>query len=863
MAGPWTKYGGSDAPVASQPPAVIYGEVDPFKVSSEQRAERSAERQDAAAIRAAEASDRAAAAAARAAENDARKLAAEERKLAAGGGIEATESERTAAFLATRVANGLETLKGIGTGGDATLGTRVAEALPFGLGNYLVGNDRQRAATAQLDVLDAALTLGTGAAYTKEQLEGYRQSYFPQPGDGPDVVADKQERLKVLLEAARVKAGAAAPAIDRALSNAGVGEEGDGTGDRNTLVSAVRRPDGQFDLTWGDGRKEVADSIPFSSGATADVDASQVTGISDAQRDTALGGVQAFSRGVADTITLGFNDEIRAGVDTVFSGGDYSSNLNRQRAIDAQDERLNPYARLGGQIAGGFVLPTGGATGAAGLARVGALYGAGYGAGSAEGSAYDRLVGGIGGGVIGGATGGALGAVGSRLAARGGGGGPAGGSGASDLMAAAQRQGVDVLPADVGGPMTRRFSAGVSQSPFGAGRITQAVENRDAQFAGRVRDIASAEGAPVRQEVLGETARTAAQRYIDNSAAEGRRLYEGARGLAEGVTITPANAVANIDAQLAELAPTSNTDAPLIAGLQRLRADLANGDTPNSLSVDAIRRLRTSTRTEAQSEGLRASDYQRRAGLVLDDLAEDIASQLPPEAAQAFRRADQAWSERLNVIDDTMSAILGPKDNRSAEGVANRLSKMARGDSARLRTFVDNLTPEEGGIVRGSLINDLGRAASGQQGAEGSAFSLNTFLTNWDRLPDRTKSILFRGDSRAAIEDLARIAEGARGSAKYTNTSNTSGAGHVLSTLAGVLSLGTSIPVEYMTGRLLASPRFARWLARPPRDSRASIRRLEQIAVREPVLAPDIAPFIQALQQSPGRVAAATQDENQ
>ena len=77
--------------------------------------------------------------------------------------------------------------------------------------NSLTGESRQKVDAAQLDILDAALTLGTGAAYTKEQLEGYRKSYFPQIGDAPGTVADKQARLNNVIEAAKTAAGRAAP----------------------------------------------------------------------------------------------------------------------------------------------------------------------------------------------------------------------------------------------------------------------------------------------------------------------------------------------------------------------------------------------------------------------------------------------------------------------------------------------------------------------------------------------------------------------------------------------------------------------------------------------------------------------------
>jgi len=77
--------------------------------------------------------------------------------------------------------------------------------------NTITSSERQKVDAAQLDILDAALTLGTGAAYTREQLEGYRKSYFPQVGDTPANVSDKQARLKNVIDAAKTQAGRSAP----------------------------------------------------------------------------------------------------------------------------------------------------------------------------------------------------------------------------------------------------------------------------------------------------------------------------------------------------------------------------------------------------------------------------------------------------------------------------------------------------------------------------------------------------------------------------------------------------------------------------------------------------------------------------
>lgn len=131
----------------------------------------------------------------------------------------ATEGERKAATLLARMEGSLSQL-------DAALkespGAAKPEILPRMIAampgpseaaaNMATSPARQRVEAAQLDALDAALTLGTGAAYTREQLEGYRKSFFPQIGDSEATVRDKTARRAALVESARIAAGRAAPA---------------------------------------------------------------------------------------------------------------------------------------------------------------------------------------------------------------------------------------------------------------------------------------------------------------------------------------------------------------------------------------------------------------------------------------------------------------------------------------------------------------------------------------------------------------------------------------------------------------------------------------------------------------------------
>lgn len=640
------------------------------------------------------------------------------------------------------------------------------------------------------------------------------------------------------------------------------------------------------------GTKEVGPGVSIDdNGLVIDVEGGRLDPQLQAEADKIsedADGVGRFLYGAADTITLGGLDEIGAGVDAAFGSGEgsfsdrYNQRLGVNRAVQKNLQHDSSGEYGAGQILGGLVLPAGGARSVGQLARLGGGYGAAYGFGSSDGSLGDRVQGAAVGGAVGAGSAAALGAIGNGIANRlanrpptGGGGNAAG----REVYQAAVDAGITddagralVLPADVGGPMTRRLTAGANQTVFGSGPVTRAADRAQTRAGQRLSEIASADGQPVRQEVLGEVGQNAAQGYIDRTGAVSERQYGRARELAGDTRLQGTRAVTNIDSQLQELAPTSNTDAGLISGLERLRADLANEGQLADLSIDSMRRLRTSTRAEARSEGLRSTDYNRRAGMVLDELSADIADQLSPRAAAEFRRADRNHAQRLDTIDNVMQDIVGKGGDRSAEAVANRLINLGRTDSAKLRSFLNSVEPEEAGIVRGSLVQEMGRATSGAQNAEGNGFSLQTFLTNWDKMPERTKETLFRGEHRQAIEGLAKYAEGARGTRAYANTSNTAGAvsaGRIASSAASgtaaVGTLGASAVLENLTGRLLGSRRFAQWLARAPSNPAQQAnwaRRLSTIATREPAIAQDLIPLQEALQSSVSRAAASDQEQN-
>jgi hypothetical protein len=128
-----------------------------------------------------------------------------------------SESERTAGFLTSRLQNSLNQLQSVTNknpkAAKPTIGAEAVKTLTGSdyLTNLANPESRQQIEAAQLEILDSALTLGTGAAYTREQLQNYSKSYFPQLGDKPNTIKDKQARLAALLKSAKIKGGRASP----------------------------------------------------------------------------------------------------------------------------------------------------------------------------------------------------------------------------------------------------------------------------------------------------------------------------------------------------------------------------------------------------------------------------------------------------------------------------------------------------------------------------------------------------------------------------------------------------------------------------------------------------------------------------
>lgn len=446
----------------------------------------------------------------------------------------------------------------------------------------------------------------------------------------------------------------------------------------------------------------------------------------------------------------------------------------------------------------------------------------------------------------------------------------------SALLAAADRQNVDLLPADTGGAVAKGVTTATKASPLSVAPVVAAAKRTNQQIADAAGRLVEGQGGTVNSEVAGNNVRDAALRFTKQSAERGSRLYDKAYTASQGVKIKPLKTVNAIDEQIARLSENPAENGSLINQLNAFKENISKG-----VSVQGLRDARTQLSQGVFDGKLRSGTEQAMWKQVLGNIADDIDGGLQQagrgDTAAKFRAADKFWADRVEHIDKALEPLIG-KD-KSGEQIVQTIESMTRGGgggNARLSRVMSQMTDQEAGNVRATVIDRMGRASAGQQNAEGDAFSAATFLTNWSKMTPQAKATVFGdGKLRSSLNDIARIAEATKAAQALANHSNTGIA------IGGNVGVGSALAVthpvaalfgagsQYLTGKLMASPRFARMLAStarmPERQAQRSL--MEQvgvIATREPALRQDAIGLQNYLQtafgQSPVRAAASDKE---
>lgn len=129
-----------------------------------------------------------------------------------------TEAQGKAATFGLRADEADKILRSVGQGGAVQPGLikRAGEAVPFigeSLGTLLNGTQspqQQQVEQAQRDFVNAILRQESGAAISPQEFDNARKQYFPQPGDSPQSIAQKEANRQASIAGFRTQAGAKA-----------------------------------------------------------------------------------------------------------------------------------------------------------------------------------------------------------------------------------------------------------------------------------------------------------------------------------------------------------------------------------------------------------------------------------------------------------------------------------------------------------------------------------------------------------------------------------------------------------------------------------------------------------------------------
>lgn len=415
---------------------------------------------------------------------------------------------------------------------------------------------------------------------------------------------------------------------------------------------------------------------------------------------------------------------------------------------------------------------------------------------------------------------------------------------AQRLLAAAERQRVPLMPADIGGAGVQGLTSGTAQSVVGRGPVTRASEATTEALQLAAQRAADATGEVQSPFEIGLRLKDAAAAFATTTSQRGGQLYDRVKERAEGLVFRPLNAAKTIDREIDLLRKKNDPTDPLLRYLESKREQLS---TTQGFDYEGAKQILSDLKADhrVKDDLLRVTNAKSTLGRVARAMEDDVTGTMIKNdregAANAFKTANAYWRQRVETLDDALEPILGP--NATPERILDSINAMARGGKGgvqRLVRVINSLPEDDRGNIRATIVDRLGRAKSGAQDAGGEVFSPAEFLTNWDKMSPEARIALFGRDRKLsqALDDIALLAGSTKQAQRFVNQSQTAGAvqvNNLYNIMAGAGMLGggaaatagnfgvalTSVVLPLVLTRLsanaLTSQRLVRYLADAPK----------------------------------------------
>lgn len=222
--------------------------------------------------------------------------------------------------------------------------------------------------------------------------------------------------------------------------------------------------------------------------------------------------------------------------------------------------------------------------------------------------------------------------------------------------------------------------------------------------------------------------------------------------------------------------------------------NIPEGPARNTLPFEALKKTRTLVGNEIADNSLLSTVPNSKWRSLYGGLSQDMgntARAAGPEAQTAFNRATdytRTGSDRLERIAPFAQAV-------APEQAYTALVNASKENVSTLQAVKKSLPPDARGTVAGTVIDRLGRATNGVQNNDGTAWSPETFLTNWNKMTPRAREELFSGFAnstavRQNVENVAKATSMMRDSSKMWANPSGTGANTFARSMLGAIGIG-------------------------------------------------------------------------
>lgn len=221
---------------------------------------------------------------------------------------------------------------------------------------------------------------------------------------------------------------------------------------------------------------------------------------------------------------------------------------------------------------------------------------------------------------------------------------------------------------------------------------------------------------------------------------------------------------------------------------------IPGGSSTDVLPFQAVKQTRTLVGNEIADGGLLSDVPRSKWNSLYGSLSGDLqqaANKAGPDAAQAFNRANGYTRAGVARLD----RVAPFADKVAPEQAYTAMVQATKENVSTLQAVKKTLPEGARGSVAGTVIERLGRATNGVQNESGTAWSPETFLTNWNKMKPEARQELFSGFKNSAqvmgdVSAVARAASMMRENSKMWANPSGTGANVAARGLLGAVASG-------------------------------------------------------------------------